>query len=156
MRLNSELSYIKGVLRTGNRIPVVTQLHARYKFAVRYGYQITGSHKNWTSLWTLDWTGSECGTSFGFCEHDDQSVGSIREEAFLTVQGKPLSRWVSFLVSEKEITFRPTLITRTTLMHFTITFTLLKLKASTCFGHHLPILRRHYTNTVLVGVACCK
>jgi hypothetical protein len=47
------------------------------------------------------------------------------------------------------------LITRTNSIHFTITFTLLKFKASTCFGHHLSILRRHYTNTVLVGVACC-
>jgi hypothetical protein len=47
------------------------------------------------------------------------------------------------------------LITRANLIHFTITFTLLKLKASTFFGHHLPILRRHCTNTVLVGVACC-
>jgi hypothetical protein len=43
----------------------------------------------------------------------------------------------------------------TNLIHYTITFILLKLKASTCFGHHLPILRRQYTNTVLVGVACC-
>jgi hypothetical protein len=48
------------------------------------------------------------------------------------------------------------LITRTNLIHFSSTFTLLKLKASTCFGYHLPILRRHYTNTVLVDVACCK
>jgi hypothetical protein len=39
------------------------------------------------------------------------------------------------------------LITRTNLLHFTITYTLLKLKASTCFGHHLSILRRHYTNS---------
>jgi hypothetical protein len=47
----------------------------------------------------------------------------------------------------------------TNLIHFTITFTftLLKLKASTYFGHHLPILRRHYINTVLVlvVVVCC-
>jgi hypothetical protein len=49
---------------------------------------------------------------------------------------------------------RYNLITRTNLIHFTFTFTLLKLKASTYFGYHLPILRRHYTNTVLVGVAC--
>jgi hypothetical protein len=34
-------------------------------------------------------------------------------------------------------------------------FHLLKLKASTYFGHHLPTLRRHYTNTVAVGVARC-
>jgi hypothetical protein len=33
----------------------------------------------------------------------------------------------------------------TNLMRFRINFTLLKLKPSTCFGHHLPILRRHYT-----------
>jgi hypothetical protein len=41
------------------------------------------------------------------------------------------------------------------MIHFTVTFTLLKLKAPIGFGEHLPILRRHYTNTVLVGVACC-
>jgi hypothetical protein len=28
----------------------------------------------------------------------------------------------------------------------------LKLKTSTCFGHHLPILRRYYTSTILVGI----
>jgi hypothetical protein len=32
-------------------------------------------------------------------------------------------------------------ITRTNLIHFTYTFILLKLKASTSFGHHLHILR---------------
>jgi hypothetical protein len=41
--------------------------------------------------------------------------------------------------------FSDCLISRTNLIHFTITFTLLKLKATTCCGHHLPILRRHYT-----------
>jgi hypothetical protein len=46
------------------------------------------------------------------------------------------------------------LIAHTNLIHLTITFTLLKLKASTCFGHHLPISGG--TTTVLVGVACCK
>jgi hypothetical protein len=38
------------------------------------------------------------------------------------------------------------LITRTNLIHLTITFSLLKLKASTCFGHYLPI---HIAATVL-------
>jgi hypothetical protein len=36
------------------------------------------------------------------------------------------------------------LITHTNLIHFTVTITLLKLKTSTCFGHHLPIRWRHY------------
>jgi hypothetical protein len=44
------------------------------------------------------------------------------------------------------------LITRTNLIHC---FHFIKTQSLTCFGHHLPILRRHYTNTVLVGVACC-
>jgi hypothetical protein len=39
------------------------------------------------------------------------------------------------------------LTTRTNLIHFTVTFTLLKLQASTCFGHYWPILRRHCTNS---------
>jgi hypothetical protein len=34
------------------------------------------------------------------------------------------------------------LIARTNLIHFTITFTLLKHKVSICFGHHLPIRSR--------------
>jgi hypothetical protein len=33
-------------------------------------------------------------------------------------------------------------------------FTLLWLTVSTCFGHYLPILRRHYTNAGLVTVVC--
>jgi hypothetical protein len=71
------------------------------------------------------------------------------------------------LLVYRQINIWYSLITCTNLMHFTITFTVLKLKASTCFGHHLsiastcfghhvPILRRHYSNTVLMGVTCCK
>jgi hypothetical protein len=36
--------------------------------------------------------------------------------------------------------------------HFTLTITLLRFKVSTCFGHYLPIIRRHYTNAALVTV----
>jgi hypothetical protein len=43
----------------------------------------------------------------------------------------------------------------TNLIHYAVTFTLLKLKASTCVGHHLPLRRRHYTTTVLFGLVCC-
>jgi hypothetical protein len=63
--------------------------------------------------------------------------------------------WVSLPLTEYLKKSIYDLITRTNLIHFTFTFIILKLKASTCFGHHLPILRKHYTNTVLVGVACC-
>jgi hypothetical protein len=33
-------------------------------------------------------------------------------------------------------------------------FTLLRFTDSTCFGHYLPLLRRHYTNAGLVTVVC--
>jgi hypothetical protein len=38
--------------------------------------------------------------------------------------------------------------------HFTFTFTLLRFKVSTCFGHYLPIFRRHYTYAGLVTIVC--
>jgi hypothetical protein len=38
-------------------------------------------------------------------------------------------------------------------MHTSL-FTLLSFTVSTCFGHCLPILRRHYTNAGLVTVVC--
>jgi hypothetical protein len=39
-------------------------------------------------------------------------------------------------------------------IHFTLTYTLLRFKDSTYFGHYLLIFRRHYTNTDLVAVLC--
>jgi hypothetical protein len=46
-------------------------------------------------------------------------------------------------------------VTNTTnLIHFTFTVTLLRFKVSTCFGHYLPIIRRHYMNAALVTVVC--
>jgi hypothetical protein len=42
-----------------------------------------------------------------------------------------------------------------TLLSLSLSLSLLfRFKASTCFGHHLPILRRYYTNAVLVSVVC--
>jgi hypothetical protein len=38
--------------------------------------------------------------------------------------------------------------------HFTFTYTLLRFKVSTCFGHYLSIIRRHYTNATLVTIVC--
>jgi hypothetical protein len=38
--------------------------------------------------------------------------------------------------------------------HFTFTSTLLVYNVWTCFGHYLPIIRRHYTNVDLVIVVC--
>jgi hypothetical protein len=35
---------------------------------------------------------------------------------------------------------------------FTFTYALLRFKVSTCFGHYLPIFRRHYTNANLVTI----
>jgi hypothetical protein len=37
---------------------------------------------------------------------------------------------------------------------FTFTYILLRLKVSTCFGHYLPIFRRHYTDAALVTIVC--
>jgi hypothetical protein len=41
-------------------------------------------------------------------------------------------------------------INTTNLIRFTFTITLWRFKLSTCFGHYLPIIRRHYTNAALV------
>jgi hypothetical protein len=38
--------------------------------------------------------------------------------------------------------------------HFTFTYTSLIFNVSTCFGHYLPILRRHYTDAELVTIVC--
>jgi hypothetical protein len=47
-------------------------------------------------------------------------------------------------------------INTTNLIHtrFTFNYTLLRFEALTCFGHYLPIFRRHYTNAGLVTVVC--
>jgi hypothetical protein len=34
------------------------------------------------------------------------------------------------------------------------TYTLSRFKVATCFGHYLPIFRRHYTNATLVAILC--
>jgi hypothetical protein len=39
---------------------------------------------------------------------------------------------------------------------FKINFTLFKLKASTCFGHHLTILRGHYTTLHYTHQNCVR
>jgi hypothetical protein len=66
-------------------------------------------------------------------------------------KGRIINKTVNTLAED----LKDYLITRTNLIYFTFTFTILKFKAAICFGQHLPILRRHYTNTVLVGVAYC-
>jgi hypothetical protein len=46
-------------------------------------------------------------------------------------------------------------INTTNLMHTLLSLLFLfGFKASTCFGHHLPIFRRHHTNAVLVSAVC--
>jgi hypothetical protein len=46
-------------------------------------------------------------------------------------------------------------INTTNLIHTLLSLSLLfRFKASTCFGHHFPISRMHYTNLVLVSVVC--
>jgi hypothetical protein len=46
-------------------------------------------------------------------------------------------------------------INASNLIHTSFSLSLLfGFKTSTCFGHHLPIFRRHYTNAVLVSVVC--
>jgi hypothetical protein len=72
------------------------------------------------------------------------------EEEYSVLCSKGSATWLNNLMS-----LYSNLITCTNLIHFTFTFTLLKLKPSTCFGQQLPLLRRHYATTVLVGVACC-
>jgi hypothetical protein len=37
---------------------------------------------------------------------------------------------------------------------FIFTYTLSRFKVSTCFGHYLPIFRRHYKNAGLVIIVC--
>jgi hypothetical protein len=44
-------------------------------------------------------------------------------------------------------------ISNTNLIHTSL-FALLRFTVSTCLGHYLPILRRHYTNAGLVTVVC--
>jgi hypothetical protein len=47
-------------------------------------------------------------------------------------------------------------INATNLIHTSLSL-LFGFKASTCFGRHLPIFKRHYTNAVLVSVVrCCR
>jgi hypothetical protein len=38
--------------------------------------------------------------------------------------------------------------------HFTFTYTLLRFKVLTFFGHYLPIIKRQYTNAALVTIVC--